>query len=196
MNSAVEHYIKTKGTNLNLRGNTQLTDLPDNFTINGYLDLSSCTRIYELPKNLTIKGSLNIDHSSIRKISKGLKIEGSFSAAHCQITSLPDDIKIRHGIDLQYSTINSLPNNLQVNGHLILLGCHKLKTLPQNLKVEQNLILVGTNLTSLKDLPWNLQVGAKILSSSFTDEQAKHYIKQQRNIKHLETEFPEIQGTF
>jgi len=45
--------------NVDLRKNTDITHLPDNLEVNGYLDISY-TKITKLPKNLTVHGDLYI----------------------------------------------------------------------------------------------------------------------------------------
>ena len=43
---------------LDLRGCTELTQLPDNLTVGVWLDLSGCTGLTALPDNLTVGSSL------------------------------------------------------------------------------------------------------------------------------------------
>jgi hypothetical protein len=198
MNSQIEKYIKNKGTDLHLLNQKTLTSLPDNFTVNGDLEIASCPNLYRLPENLTIRGNLKIAYSAIQIISKGLEVAGNLSAAWCRIRLLPEsyDISIGGDIDFTRSSIAFLPNNLTVNGDLVLQGCLQLQKLPNNLTVKKHLHIGDSTITELTDLPQDLNVRGHIISRHFTNNQAKQYLNRLHKVKDLEAKLPEIEGLF
>ena len=80
---------------------TDITALPDNLTVGGWLDLSG-TKITALPDNLTVGGWLDLIGT--------------------KITALPDNLTVGGGLDLRDTKITALPDNLTVGGWLDLRG--------------------------------------------------------------------------
>ena len=66
--------IKVKG-NLDLHNRTDITKLPDNLRVEGYLDLRG-TPITKLPDNLSVGGSLEIRRTRVKELPKSLKVKG------------------------------------------------------------------------------------------------------------------------
>ena len=68
--------------NISLRGNLDLylnqtvTELPDNLTVEGYVDLRR-TNIIELPDNLTVGSFLDIEMTKIKKLPKSLRVKST-----------------------------------------------------------------------------------------------------------------------
>ena len=58
---------------LNLR-NTNITELPDNLTVNGGLYLNN-TNITKLPDNLTVKDSLDLENTNISELPDNLTVK-------------------------------------------------------------------------------------------------------------------------
>ena len=56
----LEKTMERNGGYLDLTGCTELTELPDNLTVNGSLDLKGCTGLTALPDNLTVNGYLDL----------------------------------------------------------------------------------------------------------------------------------------
>ena len=133
---------------------SQIEKLPDNFIVNGYLDLESCKNLKSLPNGLKVKDGLDLRDTNI--------------------TFLPSDLKVGDNLKLMRSQIEKLPDNLIVNGYLWLDGCKNLKSLPNGLKVKYNLDLRDTNITFL---PSDLQVGGILYL--FGTPIAKMYTKKQ-----------------
>ena len=59
-----EQMMKRNNGNLNLWGREDITELPDNLTVDGSLDLGY-TKIASLPDNLTVGGSLDLHNTAI-----------------------------------------------------------------------------------------------------------------------------------
>jgi len=127
------------GTNLLCIG-TPLEKLPDNFTVNGKLDLDSCKNIISLPS--------------------GLKVLGTLDLRDTNITELPPDLQVGGNIYLQRTPIEKLPENLIVNKNLNLEYCENIVSLPKGLKIKEDLDLSNTN---INELPPDLKVGDRII---------------------------------
>lgn len=178
MNDVVQQYIK------------------DRFY--GDLDLGAaiCPNLTSLPENLVVRGNLSLKNSPIKTLPKGLRVEGKINLSGSSITTLPDDIKIEGSIDLTHSKIETLPDNLTIDGNLFLAGT-KLKRLPKGLNIKGYLYMEhGTLIVKVEDLPGDLKVDGKILSSYFTDEEARKYLIYYQQIKRMEKKLPELEGIF
>lgn len=80
----------------------------------GSLDLSGRKDITELPDNFTVYGYLDITNSGIKKFPKGLKVMEEIIASETKITELPqDNIKYNH-LDISYTQISELKDNTVV----------------------------------------------------------------------------------
>ena len=141
------------GTNLLCIG-TPLEKLPDNFTVNGKLDLDSCKNIISLPSGLEVRGTLDIRDTNI--------------------TKLPPDLQVGGNIYLQRTPIEKLPENLTVNKNLNLENCENIVSLPKGLKIKEDLDLTNSN---INELPPDLEVGGIIilwgtpLMKNYTEDQ-------------------------
>jgi len=142
---------------LNL-SNTQITSLPDNLTVEGWLDLSN-TQITSLPDNLTVGGDLYLRNTQITSLPDNLSVGGGLDLSNTQITSLPDNLTVGGSLYLSNTQITSLPDNLTVEGWLDLNNT-PITSLPDNLSVEEWLDLSNTPITSL---PPSLKVKGKII---------------------------------
>ena len=65
-----------KNRSCNKFNNKQITKLPDNLTIERWLDLRG-TQITELPDNLTVGGWLDLENTQITKLPDNLKVRGN-----------------------------------------------------------------------------------------------------------------------
>ena len=52
--------------NLDLSGHTELTALPDGFTVGGWVDLSGCTSLTALPDGFTVGGWVDLSNTNIK----------------------------------------------------------------------------------------------------------------------------------
>ena len=81
--------------------NSNITKLPDNLFVYGWLDLENCKQIKELPKKLFV--------------SRSLYMEGCE-----QLKKLPDNLHIGGSLILEGSKITELPKKLYVGGYLYM----------------------------------------------------------------------------
>lgn len=84
---------------------SNITYLPDNLVVNGYLILLANEIIKKLPNNLTINGDLNLYGSIIEKIPKKLKVYGDLNLFGCEISLLPDDLYVNGDLDIRYTPL-------------------------------------------------------------------------------------------
>ena len=154
-----EQMMKKSNGNLDLWGRRDITELPDNLTVGGCLNLSN-SAITSLPDNLTV-GSLYLSGSKITSIPDNLTV-GSLYLSGSKITSIPDNLTVGGWLNLSNTKITSLPDNLTVGGGLYLSGT-KITSLPDNLTVGGWLDLRDTKITSLPD---SLTVGHLYLDST------------------------------
>ena len=105
-----------------------MTRLPENWTVNGNLNLSGCKFLKELPKGLCVRGTLYICETNIKEIPSG-----------CRVGSL----------DATKSTLERLPDNWVVEGDVDLFGCERMKELPHSLQVGGYLTIMRTNITRI-----------------------------------------------
>ena len=166
MNEIIEKFKEETGYTLTIKngelfydddmwlGGSEITQLPDNLTVNGNLDLSG-TDITVLPNNLTVGGCLELCNTPIKSLPDNLIVGGSLFLNNTDIKSLPDNLMVRRTIELRNTRIISLPDNLTVGCVLDIRDTH-IKSLPDSLTVGDSLDLRGTGITSLPD---NLTVG-------------------------------------
>ena len=172
-----EQMMKKNNGNLNLYNRKDITELPNNLTVGGYLDLQGTaiaslpdnltvggclalrnTAITSLPNNLTVGGYLDLRNTKITSLSDNLAVGGYLDLCNTKITSLPDNLTVGGDLDLHNTKITSLPDNLTVGGCLDLSDT-AIATLPDNLTVGGDLYLRNTTITSLPD---NLTVGGRL----------------------------------
>lgn len=135
-------------------GGSEITQLPDNLTVNGNLDLSG-TDITVLPNNLTVGGYLELWNTCIKYLPDNLTVGGSLFLNNTGIKSLPNNLTVGGCLELCNTPIKSLPDNLIVGGSLFLNNTD-IKSLPDNLMVRRTIELRNTRIISLPD---NLTVG-------------------------------------
>lgn len=166
MNEIIENFKEETGYTLTIKngelfydGNIDLsgceiTQLPDNLTVNGKLILRS-TDITDLPNNLTVGDYLELWNTCIESIPDNLIVGGSLYLNDTGIKSLPKKLTVGGYLDLSNTRIKSLPDSLTV-GSSLFLNNTGIKSLPDNLTVRRSLELRDTRITSLPD---NLTVG-------------------------------------
>ena len=107
-----------------------------------------------------------------------------------QIDFVPDTLThVRGYFSLQETFVNKLPDNLTIEGDLNLWCCLRLKVLPKGLKVGGVLMIEETGITSIEQLPIDLEVGGEIMSDVFSDKEAKDRLN-------LLKKLPELEGIF
>lgn len=102
--------------NLYLR-KTGITELPDNLTVEGYLNISE-NPISELPENLIVKGYLNIRGTNIRELPKDLQAVGIIADKN----DLPTTPKFQKFLRLE----ESKKENVQVSAGLLIIQDNKM----------------------------------------------------------------------
>jgi len=98
-------YDIDKDLNIETKGSMSLfpeiiDKLPDNLTVNGYLDLTY-SQIYTLPRNLTVKTNLFLQKSKIRHLPSTLKVYRNLDISNTKII------------------INDIPKTVFVGGKII-----------------------------------------------------------------------------
>ena len=139
----------TVGGYLYLQG-TGITSLPDGLTVGGPLYLENCTGITSLPEGLTVGGSIYLNGTGITSLPDGLVVGLDIDLRDTGITSLPEGLVVGGAVDLRDTIITSLPDGLTVGGFLDLYGAG-ITSLPEGLTVGGDLDLRGTSITSLPE---------------------------------------------
>jgi len=76
-----------------------LTELPDNLTVYGDLNLYNCKALPALPNGLNVIGSLYLNRCiSLSELPNDLKVGGILCLYKCKLTVLPDNLKVGEAI--------------------------------------------------------------------------------------------------
>ena len=67
--------------------------VPDNLTVNGYLDCKD-NELTKLPDNLTVNGRLSCSYNQLTELPDDLKVKGDLNCSYNQLSFLPDDLKV------------------------------------------------------------------------------------------------------
>jgi len=130
--------------------------------------------ITELPENLTINGNLFIEATNIKYLPDSLEIHGSLFADKSSLLTLPN-IEWPHSVYINDTSIQSLPEYLSIGGSIDIQKSKFLKKLPDDMKVRLSLDLtdsaveeLGENITienglhlkgtAVKNLPHSLKI--------------------------------------
>lgn len=147
-----------------------IESLPDNLTINGYLDLSHMS-IKRLPENLTVKDNLDASYTEITKLPERLTVGKDISLIGTPITRLPDNLTVKGSLNLSRTKITKLPDNLTVRGKLNISKT-EINELPTSLKVSglrsNRFVKIDNRYYKVDKLPDDLTVNGS-LNLSFTD---------------------------
>ena len=155
--------------NLDLRGCTGLTALPEHLSVGGYLDLEGCTGLTALSEQLSVGRYLDLEGcTGLTALPENLSVTGTLRLSGCTgLTALPENLSVRGDLDLEGCTgLTALPENLSVGGDLYLSDCTGLTALPENLSVGGDLYL--SDCTGLTALPEDLSVGGDLNLSDCT----------------------------
>ena len=98
-----------------------ITGLPDNLTVEGWLFLNGCP-IANLPKGLKVKGSLYLMGTMIEEFPDVLTVGGSLDLSHSMISELPDGLTVGGFLHLTDTLITELPDDLTVGGFVTGFG--------------------------------------------------------------------------
>ena len=118
---------------LNLRGCTGLTALPEHLSVKGFLGLRGCTGLTALPEHLSVGGFLDLEGcTGLTALREHLSVGGFLDLEGCTgLTALPEPLSVGGGLNLSGCTgLTALPEHLSVGGYLDLRGCTGLTALP------------------------------------------------------------------
>ena len=116
------------GIQYRYKGNLELSDsnitkLPNDLYVEGFLDLKRCKELTKLPYNLYVGSYLSLyGCQQLTELPNKLFVGGFFSLDSCKkITELPDKLHVGDFFSLDScKKITELPNNLYVGGNLWL----------------------------------------------------------------------------
>lgn len=133
-----------------------VTDLPDNLTING--DFSCMWNDYlKLPENLTITGEFDCSYTTNITFPTIMEVGGGFNCEESGISELPNII-YNGELNCCDNEIRELPKNLTIHGEL---NCNNnyIKKLPKNLTVHGDF---SCDFNFLEEFPDDLKVDGHI----------------------------------
>jgi hypothetical protein len=170
----IENYIKqgSKG-DLDLERVKSGVSFPDNFVVNGFLNLRDAT-IKHFPDNMTINGNVDMEGAKFKTLPKNFKITGKLDLRSSQLTSLPDNLTVGESLIIGYTDISSLPKNL---------------------KIGEDLFMPSTNI-QLKDIKHYINIKMKVHSNHFSNEEFQKHNEKLKQYKELNKKLPELKGVF
>ncbi|MCK5894777.1 MAG: leucine-rich repeat protein [Endozoicomonadaceae bacterium] len=136
------HYVVQE--DISFDEDCDMTELPDNITIEGNLEFYKCKNLKHLPDNLRLSGSLNLyECSSLVAVPEYLDNFGGFlMLCLCtSLTSVPKKIKALG--DVVFDGCSELiipPEDIHTDGNITFTRCSKLKQLPQKIYAGKDLI--------------------------------------------------------
>ena len=100
---------------------TNITKLPNDLYVDGYLNLINCKKITKLPDNLYVGGKLYLNETNITELPDNLYVGGYLALYGCtKITKLPDNLYVVEDLDLSGTNITELPDNLYFGWNLYI----------------------------------------------------------------------------
>ena len=157
--------------NLDLEGRKDITELPNNFKVLGYLDLCN-TGVTKLPKGLEVEKWLCISLTEIEELPEDTKfgsnlyiegmkkpfsfpevvnVDGHFDCVHTTIKRMPEEIYVEKSCDFSYSKFDKLPKVMELVSSLFVNNS-SIKEMPEGLKeVYDDLNISHTKVTKLND---------------------------------------------
>ena len=115
---------------------TNISSLPQDLHVGGYLNLRDCTSLTTLPQGLHVGGDLYLDDcTSLTTLPQGLTVGRYLNLEGCtSLTTLPENLRVGGSLNLSHCTsLTELPQSLHVGGNLSLRGCTSLTELPSRL---------------------------------------------------------------
>lgn len=142
----------------------KLKKLPDNFIINGDLNIQEC-ELEKLPKGLKVNGNLNCSDNNLTELPDDLSFKWSLNCSKNKITKLPynfDNIIIDGGLNCSRNKLTELPKLAEIKGNLNCSN-NKITSLPEGLKIHNCLYCSYNELT---ELPKGLAVKNDVFCSN------------------------------
>ena len=164
---------------------SDITEVPDNITINGNLDLYN-SKIRKIGKNLVVKGDCNLSSTPIEEILDNVSIGGNLNLSYSKIKKMGKGLLVKGNCYLRHTPIEELPDNINIGGNLYLYDS-KIKKIGKNLVVNGNCDL---SYTSIEELPDNVSIGGNLnLSNSKIKKIGKNLVvKGNCNLSHTPIE--------
>jgi len=156
---------------LDLEGRKDITELPDNLKVLGYLDLCG-SGVTKLPKGLEVEKWLCISLTEIEELLEDTKFGGSlyvnemkkpfsfpkvvkvncyFECKNTTIKRIPEELYVKNNCYFSGSTFDKLPNVMEL-GSCLLFNNTPITELPEGLKeIYGNLGVYNTKVTKLPD---------------------------------------------
>ncbi|MCK5894778.1 MAG: hypothetical protein KAG53_10330 [Endozoicomonadaceae bacterium] len=136
------HYI-VKG-DFKITVNDSMTELPDNLTVEGELNLYKCTKLERLPSHLTLGGHLNLyGCESLTAIPEYLNnFEGNLVLVRCvSLISVAKQLKAVGDIDFD-GCLNLVipPEDIWAGGYIDFSKCFRMTYLPKKIYAGGNLV--------------------------------------------------------
>ena len=135
---------------LDLEGNKDVTELPDNLIVFGYLDLCN-SGVTKLPKGLEVKCWLDISDTDIEELPEDTKFNGGLSVNRMKKPfSFPKVVKTDGYFDCENTTIKIMPETLYVNWKCNFSGS-TFDKYPKVMEIRSSLSLYGTPITEIPE---------------------------------------------
>ena len=94
-NDKIQEYIKNGSEGDLILMYSQIEKLPDNFTVNGTLDLQRCKNLQSLPNGLKVKFTLDLRGINITSLPSDLEVGGSLILYRTPIADMYTKEQIR-----------------------------------------------------------------------------------------------------
>jgi len=124
-------------------------------TIEGDIDFKGCTSLTSLPENITFKGEANFEGcTSLVFLSENILFEKYVFFKNCtSLKTLSKNIIFEKFVDFTGCTsLISLPENISFEGYVYFEGCTSLASLPENMFINNDANFEGcSSLTSLPE---------------------------------------------
>ena len=133
-----------------LEDRTDITELPDNLKVLGFLDLNG-SGVTKLPKGLEVKSFLDISETYIDELLEDTKVGGSFYANDMKKPfSFPKVVKVNGHFDCRSTTIKRMPEEVYTKWNCSFSES-TFDNYPKVMKVGCRLYLDGTAITELPE---------------------------------------------
>ena len=133
--------------NLDLKGRKDITELPDNLKVFGWLNLR-CSNIIKLPKGLEVECWLDISGTDIEELPEDIKFDDLYVCNMNKPFSFRKVLKVDSGVICKNTSIKLMPEELYVGYICNFSGC-TFDKLPNVMEVGYSLYLNDTHITKI-----------------------------------------------
>jgi hypothetical protein len=95
-----------------------ISSMPDGTTLHGYVFINGDTPITTLPDNLTVQGDLHLKNSDIKELPSGLHVWGELFIIGGEISVLPSDLKVGKQLFIRSEHITAVDDDIDVGGSI------------------------------------------------------------------------------